>query len=205
MSVPYESASQVGSAPAQAPTTQPWVTNDTSRMRLKRAAEQHFQFIWRCIRRFGIRNESAVDDAVQRVFEIAVRRADTIEPGHERAFLFKTAVLVTRDYQHHYVRSREVLDSDRVAEQADNQRNPEQLLEALRSRKTLDNLLDSMSIEQRTVFVLYEIEGLQLDEIAATLEIAQGTVASRLRKARSIFQDKAKRFQALQAKGQVTL
>jgi RNA polymerase sigma-70 factor (ECF subfamily) len=42
--------------------------------------------------------------------------------------------------------------------------------------------------DTRPVFVLYELEGLTMDEIAACLEVPAGTVASRLRRAREAFQ-----------------
>jgi RNA polymerase sigma-70 factor (ECF subfamily) len=52
----------------------------------------------------------------------------------------------------------------------------------------LDEILVSMPHEVRTVFVLFEIEGMNLSEIAETLGIPRGTVASRLRRGREDFE-----------------
>lgn len=167
------------------------------RARLVSAVHSDFQFIWRCLRRFGIEPDYCVDDAAQRVFEIAVARIATIQVGHERAFLFKTALWVAREFRRKRARRRELVDSELVDETADDRDpDPEQLLEQRRWRDRLDVLLEGLPIDVRSVFVLYELEGLQLDEIAALLEIPQGTVASRLRRARSIFLSRARRLKA---------
>ena len=57
------------------------------------------------------------------------------------------------------------------------------------TRVLLDTLLEAMPIDLRTVFVLYEIEELTMIEIASVLELPSGTVASRLRRARQVFQE----------------
>lgn len=48
-------------------------------------------------------------------------------------------------------------------------------------------MLDALGEDLREVFVLYELEELTMVEIAATLAIPSGTVASRLRRARERF------------------
>ena len=48
-------------------------------------------------------------------------------------------------------------------------------------------MLDALPFEQRSVFVLFELEGFSGPEIAETLALPAGTVASRLRKAREMF------------------
>ncbi|HET7543437.1 MAG TPA: sigma-70 family RNA polymerase sigma factor [Polyangiaceae bacterium] len=165
-------------------------------LRLERAARDDFQFIWRCLRRFGVQPEHCVDDAAQRVFEIAALRISIIEPGHERAFLFKTALWVAQEFRRKQVRPREVADPTRVEAEIDGRGDPERLLEERRWRDVLDVLLDALPMELRSVFVLYELEELHMLEIANLLQLAPGTVASRLRRARAAFHERARRFQA---------
>ena len=50
-----------------------------------------------------------------------------------------------------------------------------------------------MPSDHRAVFVLHEIEEMTLSEIASALTIPQGTVASRLRKARRLFAELAEK------------
>lgn len=52
----------------------------------------------------------------------------------------------------------------------------------------VDRALSRLNWDQRTVFVLFELEGLSGEEIAQTLEIPIGTVHSRLRLGRALFQ-----------------
>jgi len=52
-----------------------------------------------------------------------------------------------------------------------------------------------MDLDLRTVFVLYELEEMTMAEIATTLELPPGTVASRLRRGREAFQTAVARLQ----------
>lgn len=54
-------------------------------------------------------------------------------------------------------------------------------------RECVALVLDGMSEEQRSVFVLVELEGLSSPEAAALLDVPVGTVASRLQRARTAF------------------
>jgi RNA polymerase sigma-70 factor (ECF subfamily) len=49
-------------------------------------------------------------------------------------------------------------------------------------------------MDLRTVFILFEIEGLSAPSIASMLDIPVGTAASRLRRARDIFREHAARL-----------
>ncbi|HYJ08959.1 MAG TPA: sigma factor-like helix-turn-helix DNA-binding protein, partial [Polyangiaceae bacterium] len=55
-------------------------------------------------------------------------------------------------------------------------------------REELDRGLLSLPFEQRTVFVLYELEGFTLPQIGEALGIPLGTATSRLRRARANFE-----------------
>lgn len=65
---------------------------------------------------------------------------------------------------------------------------PEQLLESKQRRAVLDAALEALPMDQRTVFVLFELEGFSLPEIAESLQIPLGTATSRLRRARHRFE-----------------
>jgi RNA polymerase sigma-70 factor (ECF subfamily) len=57
---------------------------------------------------------------------------------------------------------------------------PEAMYQKKELEKSLNNGLNSLSEEARTMFILRELEGLSYDEIAAQLNLRKGTVSSRL-------------------------
>jgi RNA polymerase sigma-70 factor (ECF subfamily) len=162
--------------------------------RLKRLAEEHFRFIWRSLRRLGV-PPMAVDDATQQVFEVAARRLADLEHGHEKAFLFKTALLVATDARRLAARAR-ARDGGDIDELTDPAPSPEDAALRDEKRVLLDRVLGALELELRTVFVLYELEELEMAEIAELLDIPRGTVASRLRRAREAFHLEVKRVRA---------
>ena len=65
-----------------------------------------------------------------------------------------------------------------------NQPGPEAQLQARQGLRRLDAALARLPLEQREIVLLREVEGLSYDELATTLEIDEGTVKSRLSRAR---------------------
>jgi len=153
----------------------------------------HFDFIWRSLRRLGL-DDGHADDAAQEVFLIAARKGELFVLGCERAFLFGTALRVAADVRKSIARRREV--SHEAAEMVDPVPSVEALLDQQRARSLLDAMLDELPEDVRLVFVLFELEEMEMQAIAALLSIPQGTVASRLRRARTLFAASAKRRQA---------
>ncbi|WP_437570277.1 RNA polymerase sigma factor [Sorangium sp. So ce542] len=163
--------------------------------RYRALVDAHFDFIWRSLRGLGVPAGSA-DDAAQHVFLIAYQKLGEIAPGRERSFLFGTALGVAANARRAGARRRELCDDEATAVAADGAPNPEQLMEMKQARALLDEVLDAMEEDLRVVFVLFELEGVPTEEIAAMLALAKGTVASRLRRAREEFRAIARRVQA---------
>jgi RNA polymerase sigma-70 factor (ECF subfamily) len=155
---------------------------------------EHFQFTYRLLRRMLPRE--AAEDATQQTFAIAARKVERIEPGRERAFLCITAIRVASHARRVHVRRREVADDEAIDQRAGDLPTPEEAAADADRRRLLDEVLAAMPAELRTVFVLFELEGLPSHEIAALLEIPAGTVASRLRRAREEFHANARRVRA---------
>lgn len=153
--------------------------------RLTAAVTLHFDAVWRLLRRLGVR-EADVDDAAQQVFLALDRRLVDVPVERERSFLLSAAVRIAANARRQARRSRE--DAGIDDESATNAPSPERALEHRQLMAELDQALSSLSDEQRTVFVLYEIEGRSLPEIAHSLEIPLGTATSRLRRAREGFE-----------------
>jgi RNA polymerase sigma-70 factor (ECF subfamily) len=162
--------------------------------RFARLFEQHVDFVWRSLRRLGVA-AAAVDDAAQEVFVVASRRLAAIELGKERAFLFGTALRVASDARR-AARRRHERDHDPEAELVAPTPGPDELVERRRARELVDEIVSGLPEDARPVFVLFELEGMTMAEIASFLDLPAGTVASRLRRARELFGAAVTRLEA---------
>lgn len=171
--------------------------------RLAAILRQHFDMVWRALRRFGV-TEDAVDDAAQEVFIIAARKLGAVEIGTERQFLYGLAVRVAANARRAQRGRREHADEVTLAEANALAPGSDSLLDEKRLRQLLDNVLNQFPPELRTPFVLFEFEGFSEREIAELCGVPLGTVASRLRRARSAFQEAARRLKARLSRGDLT-
>ncbi len=200
--------SQTHGALQREPRDQPLTTATVARAdSLRRAAtearfralvEAHGDAVWRTLRGLGV-PAAASHDAAQQVFLVAFRKLSAIAAGSERAFLLGTAVGVAANARRTVVRSREreVSDPDALDAIVDPAPGPEERFAQEQRCALVQRVLDTMPDELRTVVVLFELEGLTSIEIAAMLGIPAGTVASRLRRARSAFEAQHRRLSSL--------
>jgi RNA polymerase sigma-70 factor (ECF subfamily) len=157
------------------------------RERLERAIRNDYRLIWRLLRRLGVPADG-VDDAAQEVFLIVAERLSDIRENSERAFAFGTALRVAHSARRR--RAREPLNEQSETTESTVSSplpGPDELSDQKRARELLNRVLDSMPLELRTVFILFELEGLRSPEIAELVGVPLGTVASRLRRARESF------------------
>jgi|SRR4051812_43076512 RNA polymerase sigma-70 factor (ECF subfamily) len=155
--------------------------------RLKVAVSAHYEQVWRVLRRLGV-PDLLVEDAAQQVLIVFAKRLRDIRIGAERAFMVATATRVAADVRKKRARARETLDPETIAAQPSAAPLPDELLDRGRARRWLDIVLNEMPDEQRSVFVLFELEEMTMATIAESLGLAPGTVASRLRRARATFE-----------------
>ncbi len=168
----------------------------TDRERIESMFDEHYDAVWRTLRRLGV-DDATADDAAQRVFVTASRRLDAIEVGHEGRYLYGIALRVASEHRRRDPRRREVhADSSMLGAIADASRGPEEVLLDHEARGVLDAVLAELPDDLREVFVLVEIEDATAPEVAAMLDIPTGTVASRLRRARDAFTKSARRLRA---------
>jgi RNA polymerase sigma-70 factor (ECF subfamily) len=162
---------------------------------LTRRAEQlgralvvdHFDFIWRLLRRLGLSSTDA-DDAAQHVFMTATQKVERIAPGSERTYLYGVALRVAQNHKRKLQRrpaQAELGELELMGAAAP----PDQALELAQALKLLDGLLLTLPEELSRVLVLAEIEQLEVAEIATLEGLPVGTAASRLRRARSAFRE----------------
>lgn len=161
---------------------------------LAELVDHHADFVWRSLRRLGV-PEAAADDATQQVFLVAQSKLDAIAPGRDKAFLFGVALNVAAHARRTLARRREVGEEE-ASSVVDPAPLPDAVLEERRARALLDEVLDAMDVDLRTVFVMFELEGMSMSEIAGLLGLPPGTAASRLRRAREDFRERAQRLRA---------
>jgi len=130
------------------------------------------------------------------VFWVAAQKVAEIHPGSEHAFLYGVAVRVAAQEHRRRRETPQSAELDELACLCDLHPSPEEQLEQRRARALLDVVLDRMPIELRTVFVLCELEELEVRQAAVLEDIPVGTASSRLRRARKEFSAIAKRVRA---------
>lgn len=160
----------------------------SSERRIAELVRQHYDFVWRSLRRLGVRDGDA-DDAAQQVFLVAARKVDAIRPGCESSFLYQTALRMASDYRRSSRRRTEAEFVDQMdgPDLSDTCPSIDEMMDMRRARAKLDAILDSMPMDLRAVFVLHELDQATMGDIAQLLDVPSGTVASRLRRARKLF------------------
>lgn len=155
----------------------------SSDQRIRSLVDENIRLVRHTLARVGV-PDSDLDDEVQRTLIIAARRIDDVEPGAERSFLIQVA----RNIGAHWHRSRsrrKETPSDEVSLEAGAATGtPEDTTLQKEARFLLDEIVASLPEPLRCVFVRFELDELNLKQIASQLGIPRGTVASRLRRAR---------------------
>jgi RNA polymerase sigma-70 factor, ECF subfamily len=153
---------------------------------------EHFRFVWRCLRRLGVR-ESDVADATQDVFLVVHRRlAEWEGRAQMRTWLFRICMNVASD-RRRLASARREIATESVQEQADDAQDCAQRIEQTERMALLEAVLGELPLQQRAVLTLFELEEIGCEQIAQMLEIPLGTVYSRLRLARQGFRDALRR------------
>jgi RNA polymerase sigma-70 factor (ECF subfamily) len=168
--------------------------------------ETHLDFVWRTVRRMGVR-PADTDDVVQEVFFVVHRRLAEFEGRAQiKTWVFKILMHVVR----HYWRAHQRKPGDQATEDpaevqtlaADHENGPAATLERVEALRVLDGLLARLDEDKREVFVLAEIEQMTAAEIAEIVEANVNTVSSRLRAARQEFEKALLRFRAQELRRQ---
>lgn len=146
--------------------------------------ETHAPFVWRVLRHLGV-GEADLPDAAQEVF-LAVHRklADFEGRSSLRTWLWGIASHVA---SHHRTRAHRVHETptDRPPDTIVAPTQHEDL-ERSRMRVALRTILAELDEAKRTVFVLHDVEGLPMSEIALAMGCPLQTAYSRLHAARKI-------------------
>jgi RNA polymerase sigma-70 factor (ECF subfamily) len=156
----------------------------------KRLFEAECGYVVHTLRRLGVPSADCPDVAHE-VFMIALRlfpSCDRTRPM--RPWLFGISLRVARDFRRLARVRREVPSAIDVV---DASLPPDEALHAERRKKLVADALEGLDLDRRAVFVMHDIDGYGMPEIADALGIPLNTGYSRLRLARADFKDKIKR------------
>lgn len=152
---------------------------------------QQAGFVWRVLRRHGIA-EQDLEDACQEVFLVVHRRQSDFEGRSSlRTWLYGIAVRVALSLRRRAHLRREQLSARPPEGQGEALQ--EQRLADARTLTWLQGVLLAMDDEKREAFVLYELEGMTVAELAAATDVPETTALYRLHQAREEVLRKSKR------------
>lgn len=153
---------------------------------LRDVFDEHAVTVWRTLLFLGV-HESEVADVSQEVFLVIHKRLPSFEGRSALStWIHGICVRCASAYRRKAYRRRELpVDAVPETEPPQGAAQPERTLE---NKERLDRLaaaLATLDEGARSVFVLFEIEGVPMKSIAETLEIPLQTAYSRLKSART--------------------
>ena len=156
---------------------------------MKQIIEQNKYKIQSIIKRFvGTPNE----DLEQEIFLRIWRRLDTYKEQNKFSQWISTIAsnvckdfLKSKDYK---TSSNQVSDDDTISNVKSSD-YPEKILDTKLRQKLILKAVDNLPKNLRQVVVLYEFEGNSYEQIAKKLKVPEGTIKSRLYKARKVLME----------------
>ena len=147
-----------------------------------------------------VRDEHKAMDITQEAFIQAYRAIDTYEDrARFSTWMYRIAMnLITSHYRHERAQKRggnqheTSLNIEGMPEPGADQRTPDDQVAAEDVGAIVRAAIDELEEEYRDVVVMRDLQGLSYEEIAETLDIAPGTVRSRLHRGREKLKEKLK-------------
>jgi RNA polymerase sigma-70 factor (ECF subfamily) len=159
-------------------------SSDAPRQEVERLFREHGAFVLRALRRMGLDPHEA-DDLRQDVFCVVSRRLGDFEARSSmRTWLYGICAKVALAHKRRASTAREIATAD-VADDLATTAGPYDDLAAEEARQLLASALAELDEEKRLVFVLYEIEGRAMSEVAREAKCPLQTAYSRLHAARA--------------------
>jgi RNA polymerase sigma-70 factor (ECF subfamily) len=157
----------------------------------------HGDFVWVCLQRMGIRRAD-LPDVHQEVFIIVHNKLSTYDGRAPiRSWLYGICRGKAASFRRRaWFRREETTDAVDDYGDESHDLDPEAALDLRRRKALVQIILDKLDVDKRTVFVMFEIEGLSCEVIASTVGVPVGTVYSRLHAARKEFEKAANKLSA---------
>jgi RNA polymerase sigma-70 factor, ECF subfamily len=149
--------------------------------------ESEYAYVRLSARRLGIRTHD-LDDAVHDVFLVVHRKLTDFDLSRPlRPWLFGIAFRVALSKKRRFGHMREELSSHESTDYVDERPPADEEFEAEERRRMVHAALDHLDDDKRGVFIMHELDGIPMSEIASALGIPVNTAYSRLRLAKGEF------------------
>ncbi len=148
--------------------------------------ELELDYVWRSLRRLGV-PERDVEDTAHDLWLSVYGKLGTYDRARPlRPWLFGFAYRFASDY-----RKKARVRHEEIGQEVDERPTPgahseEKMIETENRNRVLSTL-EELAPEPRAVFVLHELDGIAIPEVARSLDIPLNTAYSRLRSAREEF------------------
>lgn len=152
---------------------------------------EHATFVWRVLRHLGVAPDD-LDDVCQEVFLVVHKKLAAFEGRSSlRTWLYGICRNAARDDRGRAHRRREQPGEAPAASTVD---GPDGALDRRRAQALLARIVDGLDDDQRTVYVLHEIEEVPIAEVAEAMSCPVQTAYYRLHAARKKVLEAAKRL-----------
>lgn len=142
------------------------------------------------------KNQSDTDDLYQETFLKAMELCHKIEKDNNpKAFLISISIGLWKNTRRKYARRQRIAPIDELNENVNinyiskDESSPEEIIISKESRIMIQNAADSLNDKLKIPLYMYYTAEMSNEDIALALKIPQGTVKSRLYKARKILKN----------------
>jgi RNA polymerase sigma-70 factor (ECF subfamily) len=154
--------------------------------------EAEFDYVWRSLRRLGVADRD-LEDLAHDVFIAFYRGLDGFDPARPvKPWLFGIAFRVASDHRRRARHRFEVEGSG--AEATDAAPPVDEQVARGEARLLVLAALEKVELSRRAVFVMHDLDGCAMPEIARALDVPLNTCYSRLRLARGEFTEAVRRL-----------
>lgn len=153
--------------------------------------ERDLGYVWTSLRRLGVPARDLEDLSHDVFFRVHQRLADYDRERPFRPWLFGFCFRVASDYRRRSANQRELLGAE--LEPTDPSPDALDRLVQAEAMSLAQLVLQSLELDRRAVFVMHDVDGVPVPEVAEALGIPLNTAYSRLRLARQQFSDSLQR------------
>lgn len=154
--------------------------------RMAAAVAKHRDRVASVLARSGL-GSGDVDNLLQEAFWLLAQRLDAVPERAERSFLLTTALRLASDRRRSAWYKIMSYDFDADDWDAELTLSCDELYQRQAARQMTDAALAELPDDERSVFLLVELEAMSRQEVAQVLFLPAGTVASRLARAKARF------------------